>query len=250
MEAERPRVKPHQTLSDYYEKDSDKDAFLSELFNASAIHYDRILRYGFFGMGGNYRFRTLKRAGLLPGMRVLDVACGTAGVMREASRITPFSHIVGLDPSEGMLAVARSKFPEATFWHNRAESIPSGNEQFDFLVMGYALRHVRTFDEAFQEYFRVLKPGGKLLIMEISRPQSRIGYLLAKGYLKHFVPTLAFIICRDRGAREMMRYFCDSINACAKRETILEALEQAGFQATAWRTELGIFSAYTASKPE
>ncbi len=250
MQDAHPSVKPHEVLTEYYDKDSEKEKFLREMFDTSAKHYDRILRYGFFGMGGHYRYRSLKQAGLRPGMRVLDIACGTGGVMQQAFRITPLSNIVGLDPSEGMLNVARGKFPDATFWHERAESIPSADKEFDFLVMGYALRHVSTFDEAFREYFRVLKPGGKVLLMEISRPRSHVGYLLAKLYLKQFVPALSFVICRDRAARKMMRYFCDSINACASRAVIVESLKQAGFEAAQCRTELGLFSAFTARKPD
>ena len=169
--------------------------------------------------------------------------------MQQAGKIASPSLIVGLDPSEGMLEVARAKFPESIFWHASAEAIPSPDEQFDFIVMGYALRHVRTFEAAFSEYFRVLKPGGKVLIMEISRPRSKLGYWLAKFYLKQLVPTLAYVICRDKGAREMMRYFCDSINACASREEILGALESVGFEACSNHAELGLFSAFTCVKP-
>lgn len=249
MQGESEGVRPHPALTAYYESDADKAAYLRGMFNASARHYDRVLHYGFFGLGSRYRRRALQRAGLRPGMRALDVACGTGGVLQQASGITGRSDLVGLDPSEGMLEVARSKFPEATFWRAEAESIPCGDAQFDFLMMGYGLRHVRTFDEAFREYFRVLKPGGRVLVMEISRPRSVVGYHLAKFYLKQLVPTLAFVICRDEQAREMMRYFCDSINACASREAILAALERAGFADCQNHSELGLFSAFTGRKP-
>ncbi len=249
MQAREEPASPHQILTDYYATPEDKHTYLDVLFTTSAQHYDRILRYGFLGLGGIHRLRALRRAGLQPGMRVLDVACGTAAVMQQAAKITPISQIVGLDPSAGMLKVARSKFPEATFWQAQAEAIPSPDGAFHFLVMGYGLRHVDSLTATFREYLRVLKPGGKVLILEISRPGSTVGYAFAKAYLKHFLPTLALITCQDKGAREMMRYFWDSIDACASRETILGALATAGFETAQHQCELGMFSAFSAIKP-
>ncbi|MEX2382808.1 MAG: class I SAM-dependent methyltransferase [Opitutales bacterium] len=249
MQPENEPVKPHQALPEYYDSDSEKPLYLNELFNTSGARYDRILKYGFFGTGGNYRLRALRKAGLTPDMRVLDVACGTGGVLEQAAKIVSLDQVIGLDPSSGMLEVARRKFPAATFWEGSAESIPCEAETFDFLVMGYALRHVKTLDEAFQEYYRVLKPGGKVLILEISRPRSRLGYLFARLYLRHFIPLLALLLCRNREAPKMMRYFWDSINACASREAVLDSLSRSGFQECGNTPELGAFSAFSGVKP-
>jgi demethylmenaquinone methyltransferase/2-methoxy-6-polyprenyl-1,4-benzoquinol methylase len=236
-------------LTDYYPDADGKQAYLQALFDASARHYDRVLRYGFLGMGGNYRLRMLRAAGLRAQMRMLDVACGTGDIMRLATRIAPVANLVGLDPSPEMLRCARAKLPAGTFWQATAESIPAAPASFDFLVMGYALRHVRTLDAAFAEFHRVLKPGGKVLILEISRPRHRLGYRLARLYFRQMLPAIAWVICRDRAARRMMRYFWDSIDACVSPEIILAALSRAGFQRCRNKRELGLFSAYSGSKP-
>ncbi len=245
-----PSRKPHEPLSAYYRSDDEKPDYLKQLFDTSAGQYDRILKYGFFGTGSAYRRRALQKAGLTGSMRLLDVACGTGVVMEQAARTVPLEQIVGLDPSPGMLEAARKKFPGATFWEARAESIPAPDAAFDFLVMGYALRHVTTFDDAFKEFFRVLKPGGKVLILEISRPASRTGYLAVKGYMKYFLPALTGILCWNRQAPGMMRYFWDSIEVCASREDILRALERSGFRDCRNNSELGIFSAFSGVKPD
>ncbi len=246
--SETPKT-PHEPLSAYYASEKEKPNYLKQLFDTSADQYDRILKYGFFGTGSAYRKRALARAGLQPGMRLLDVACGTGVVMEQAAKTVPLERIVGLDPSVGMLEAARRKFPEATFREGRAEKIPGEDNAFDFVSMGYALRHVETLDAAFREYFRVLKPGGKVLILEISRPHSRTGYLAVKLYMKYFLPALTLVLSRDRRAYGMMRYFWDSIEACASREDILRALERSGFQECRNDSELGIFSAFSGVKP-
>ncbi len=245
----RPHHKPHEHLSDLYKSDSEKTDYLNQLFNVSSHQYDRILKYGFFGTGGAYRRRTIENAGLRPDMRVLDVACGTGGVLWEAARTVPPDQLTGVDPSHGMLEASRAKLPGVTFLEGSAEAIPVPDNSHDLLVMGYALRHVRTFEEAFEEFYRVLKPGGKVLILELSRPKSRVGCLFLKLYLKYYIPFLALLLCRNRDAPKMMRYFWDSIEVCVDRETILRCLEAAGFQQCRNDAELRIFSAFSGVKP-
>jgi len=116
-----------------------------------------------------------KRNGLRPGMQLLDVACGTGLVAAEAAKILGSAEtITCLDPSEGMLAIARKRLA-ARFVPGRAEALPFRENSFDFLTMGYALRHVVSFEEAFGEFHRVLRPGGKVLILEVTKPSHRFG---------------------------------------------------------------------------
>lgn len=242
--------KPHEPLAAYYESDEVKPDYLKQLFDTSSQDYDRVLKYAFFGTGAAYRRRTIQSAGLHPGMRVLDVACGTGGVLQEVLKTVPAEQLTGVDPSEGMLAAARSKLPGVTFYEGTAEALPLEDKSIDLVTMGYALRHMRSFDEAFREFFRVLKPGGQVLILELSRPRSRVGYALTKFYLKYYVPLVALLLCRNRSAPRMMRYFWDSIDACVEREVILERMADAGFHACRNDCELGIFSAFSGTRPE
>ena len=117
---------------------------------------------------------------------------------------------------------------------------------FEFLSMGYALRHVGDLVTTFKEYRRTLKPGGKLLLLEITRPRTAPARFLAWIYFGLILPTLSFLITGSRDAREMMSYYWETIDACVPPETILEALEKAGFKNVNPRVEMGIFSEYQA----
>jgi demethylmenaquinone methyltransferase/2-methoxy-6-polyprenyl-1,4-benzoquinol methylase len=98
------------------------------------------------------------------------------------------------------------------------------------------------------EYRRVLKHGGKLLVLEISRPKSRIGLALTKLYFRDFVPFISRVATGSNDAREMMDYYWETIDACVPPDDILDALRKAGFKNVNRRVEFGIFSEYRAEK--
>lgn len=241
-------MRPHESIAGRYEDDEGKRKFVRELFNRSAPHYDRIGRIGFLGTGHLHRKRALQRAGLRPGMDALDVACGTGAVTRAiAELLEGQGRVCGVDPSEGMIAEARKSLA-AEFQIGHAEALPFPDRSFDFVSMGYALRHVADLKRAFTEYHRVLRPGGRLLILEISRPQSWLGLVLSRLYFRDILPRLSWLITGSRDARMMMSYYWETIDACVPPATILEAIQGAEFQDLNRHVELGIFSAYTATR--
>lgn len=239
---------PHKPILTRYESEEAKHGYVRDLFNRGAQHYDRIGKVGFFGTGHFYRKRALQKGGLTSGMKVIDVACGTGAVTRAILEIVkPDGSVLGVDPSEGMLGEAK-KGIQAEFKLGRAEELPAEEDQFDFLSMGYALRHVEDLVVAFKEYRRVLKPGGKLLVLEISRPKSKLGLFLTKLYFRDFVPFISRLATGSKDAREMMVYYWETIDACVPPDDILAALKAAGFENVNRRVELGIFSEYRAEK--
>src|SRR5262249_24742767 len=145
------------------------------------------------------------------------------------------------------LSVARTKLP-AKFVQGRAESMPFPDNSFDFLTMGYALRHVTDLETTFAEYRRVLKPGGKLLILEVTKPSGALSGFFFRVYFGRIYPALTQLFTRSRDAREMMRYYWETMDACVPPETVLAALRNAGLAEVKRNTALGLFSEYTAVK--
>ena len=152
-----PAHAPHAPLTEYYDSEAQRAPFLRQIFDSTAPDYDRIERAMAFGSGPWYRRQALLRAGLAPGMRVLDVGTGTGLVAREAVAIVGDPTLVtGVDPSPGMLGAAH--LPAGVELKvGGAESIPAATASADFVSMGFALRHVPDLTPAFAEFFRVLR---------------------------------------------------------------------------------------------
>ena len=113
--------------------------------------------------------------------------------------------------------------------------------------MGYALRHVGDLDRAFSEYRRVLKPGGKVCLMEISRPKGRLLRGLLWFHISVLVPLMARLTGRHANVKRLWAYYGDTIEAALDPDTLLEALRRAGFDHVSCSVSLGI---YFASTPE
>ncbi|WP_018864447.1 MULTISPECIES: class I SAM-dependent methyltransferase [Thioalkalivibrio] len=244
-----PGYEPHPVLKDYYGDESEKRAFVDDLFDRTAPHYDRILRWGFLGTGQAYRRYALKQSGLQPGMDILDVATGTGPVAREVRKVVGDENITCVDPSRGMIDVARRSI-KARFIEGLGEQLPLPDKQFDRVYMGYGLRHVRDLHELFGEYFRVLKPGGRCMILEVSRPSTERQFKMARFYFRDFIPFLSRMLTRDPDGHLLMRYFWDTINECVPPERIMGVLEDVGFMDVQREVQLGVFSAYLATRPE
>ncbi|WP_455212159.1 class I SAM-dependent methyltransferase [Kaarinaea lacus] len=240
---------PHPPLKQYYADEDHRRGFVSWLFDETACHYDWIIRAMSFGSGNWYRKQALARAGLAENMQVLDVATGTGPVAKTASEIVgPSGQVFGLDRSFNMMKEAR-KIVSVPFIHSDAGRLPFPDNTFDFLSMGYALRHVDDLNGTFDEYFRVLKPGGTVLILELTQPKSSLGRKFVKFYLRRIVPKIARLGSRSKDAETLMTYFWDTIENCVSPDTILSAMNQSGFENTNRNCALSIFSEYTARKP-
>jgi demethylmenaquinone methyltransferase/2-methoxy-6-polyprenyl-1,4-benzoquinol methylase len=248
-----PAHAPHQPITAYYATEADRAGFVREMFDTTAEDYDRMEIILGLGTGPWYRGQALERAGLKPGMRIVDVGTGTGLVARGAARITgDASLVVGVDPSPGMLASAR--LPEGVkLVEGRAEAIPYPDASFDFLSMGYALRHISDLSVAFREFHRVMKPGAKLCLLEITCPEKAWSRFLLKIYMKGLVPLLALVFARKKNTRLLWRYYWDTIEACVPPEQVVATLEAAGFVNAHRHIDakgLSIFAEYQATKPE
>ncbi len=128
-----------------------------------------------------------------------------------------------------MLAIARRSLGIPVI-QGRAENLPVADASMDFVTMGYALRHVEDLAATFREFRRVLRPGGRVLILEISRPVSAPARTLAQLYFRQLVPAVCRLLSAGEEARDLMRYYWDTIEACVPPPVILAALAGAGFE--------------------
>ena len=239
------KAAPHGPLLDYYAAPGDRLRFVRELFDRTATSYDRINDGLALGSGGWYRRRALVQAGLRSGMRLLDVAVGTGAVAREARRITP--EVIGLDLSAGMLRVARANLPGVPLIQSEGEALPLSDASVDMVSMGYALRHVADLGVLFAEFRRVLRPGGRVLLLEIARPEGRVAHAVARFWLGRVVPALSGLLGPQ--SRTLMRYYWDTIEGCVPPAEILRQLERAGFAGVRCDVQLGLMRAYSAGNP-
>ena len=200
------------------------------------------------GSGGRYRRQALERAGLVAGMNVLDVGAGTGLVTKQAVAIVgQQGHVTAVDPSPGMLLAGALPGQVCTVT-GMAEQLPFAASQFDFLSMGYALRHVSDLIATFGEYHRVLKPGGRVCILEITPPRGRAAAAILRAYMRTVVPALTRIVARHADTPMLMRYYWDTIEACVPPAELVAALQAAGFRDVKRHVELSIFSEYQAIK--
>ncbi len=240
---------PIPVLPSYFKNNEEKTRFLSGIFDRTAPDYDRMERLLGLGSGSWYRRQALQRAGLTAGMRVIDVAVGTGFVAREAVHIVGEPGlVVGVDPSPGMLNSAKVP-PGVRLVEGRAEAIPFPDQSFDFLSMGFALRHISSLSVAFGEFHRVLKPGARICILEITAPKSRFGNALLKLYMRAIVPTLGRLFTRSDATAQLWRYYWDTIEACVPAESVIATLQSCGFEDVQRSVSHGIFSEYQARRP-
>ncbi|MCD6035162.1 MAG: methyltransferase type 11 [Rickettsiales bacterium] len=237
-------MEPHPVLAAHYAEKDAKQPFLRKVFDEAAPYYEGIAKWGWFGSGQWYRKEALKRAGLTPGMKVLDVASGTGPTARAIHDIVQDTSLITcLEPSAGMIAesekLLKCKHIQAT-----ANDMPVESNAYDFLTMGFALRHVEDLEGAFREYHRALKSGGKVLILDVTTPKSKVGYIFMKLYFKHILPFFTKIFTGSEPARYLMAYYWETMDNMVPSETVTALLEKVGFTNVKLRVQLGIFSEY------
>ena len=245
------QLRPHPDLQRYYQGgETGRRVFVRDIFDTTAGDYDRVERMMALGTGAWYRRRALERSGLVAGMRVLDVAMGTGLVAREAAAIAGSPSLVcGVDPSFGMVHEARRTLSVPVVL-GFGERLPIANGAADFLSMGYALRHLSDLRETFAEYVRVLRPGGRVCVLEITPPRHRVARWLLRLYVRGVIPVLTRLTVRHADTALLWKYFWDTMDACVPPDAVLAALTAAGFTDVSRFVELGIFSEYTARRPQ
>ena len=241
-------IRPHKDLPEFYAQRDGRPEFVTRLFDGTARYYDRISATLSLGTCRAYRKMALRRAGLEPQMRILDVATGTGLVAQAALDlgVSP-DRVAGVDPSRGMLDENRKR-RTIRLVQGRGEHLPFPDSSFDFVSMGYALRHVEDLGTLFREFRRVLKPGGRVLVLEITRPESRLAFAIARFYLGRLLPAIARLATGNPDAGRLLQFYWATIAECVPPQTILSALTGSGFTQVERRRMGSMLSDYFALK--
>ena len=231
----------------YYSRRDGKQSFLRRIFDDTAPHYERINSWGWFGTGDQYRRVALLRSGVTPEMRVIDVASGTGAVARALLKIVKSpEQVVCVEPSTGMIAESRKLLPEVRHLQSTTEALPVEDDSFDALTMGFALRHVDDLKETFAEFRRVLKPGGRAVILDVTTPSGRVPRFLFDLYFRHVLPGLSYAFTWKKDCYHLMKYYWQTMDEMTPPDEICQILREAGFEEVEHRRIAGCFSEFLA----
>jgi demethylmenaquinone methyltransferase / 2-methoxy-6-polyprenyl-1,4-benzoquinol methylase len=174
---------------------SSKAAVVEAMFDRIAAHYDLMNRLMTFGMDRPWRRRTVAALGLKLPALVLDLACGTGDFCLELAHAG--ARAVGIDFSAAMLQVARTRVADGSFVRADALRLPIRDRSFDGIVSGFALRNFADLPVALAECFRVLKPGGRMALLETDIPAAPILRMGHRLYFGGIVPLVGRMIDRE-----------------------------------------------------
>lgn len=205
-----------------------------EVFDSVAPSYDIMNDLMSMGVHRLWKRFTVEIAAIRPGHLVLDLAGGTGDLAALfAQRVGPKGKVVLADINEAMLRVGRDRMIDKGHINNitynlaNAESLPYASNQFDRVCIGFGLRNVTDKDAALRSMFDVLKPGGRLLILEFSKPTNPILDKIYDVYSFKLLPKIGELIAKDG---ESYKYLAESIRMHPDQETLKGMMEEAGFE--------------------
>lgn len=228
----------------YRTVDADKKAdMVAGVFDSVASKYDVMNDAMSFGIHRIWKQFTIDQSGVRPGQHVLDLAGGTGDLaIKLARRVGPTGSVVLSDINESMLSVGRDRLTDkgivgnVTYSQANAEELPFDDNAFHCVTMAFGLRNVTDKDKALASIFRVLKPGGRLLVLEFSKP---VLPLLSKAYDTYSfsaLPVMGKLIANDS---ESYRYLAESIRMHPDQETLKAMMNDAGFENTSYQNFTG-----------
>ena len=207
----------------------EKTQYVEEMFDEVASTYDLANRVMSAGVDVLWRKRMVKESGMSGESRLLDLCTGTGDVLFEFAKRCPGIHGHGFDLSSKMLELAKKKnrWPNLKFTKGNVLELPFEDQQYDAVTMAYGLRSITDQVRCFEEQKRVLKPGGRVLCQELSRPSSPIVRALYAPVLNIYVPVVGKLISGHATGYE---YLKETIRGFYEPQVILGFMEAAGLK--------------------
>ena len=216
------------------------------MFDWVAKNYDKANDLLSFGSARIWRKKVAKLVNSQPGQTILDLAAGTGSssivFLREGVKV------VAADFSNGMLEEGRKRHPQLEFVFADAAALPFADREFDTVTISFGIRNVEKPEVALAEMFRVLKPGGKLVVCEFSRIPNNFLHGLYRFYLRNILPTLSGLVSKTP---EAYSYLAESIDAWPSQQELVKIIESAGFESVSYLNQtLGIVAIHSGFKPK
>lgn len=237
-------------VTPYNTKESKKQQ-VTRMFDTIAPKYDLLNHLLSAGIDRRWRKQAIKLLEPHSPKIILDMACGTGDFSFEALRLKP-RNIVGADLSEEMLAIARQKAVKKkvadsiTFKKADAERLPFKVSTFDAVIVAFGVRNFEHLEKGLEEFYRVLVPGGRVVILEFSSPAAFPVKQLYNFYFKNLLPTIGRLVSKDKKAYS---YLPESVYQFPQGDAFLEILQQCGFHSVRQKKlGFGICSIYYGEK--
>ena len=212
----------------------EKQGLVANVFNSVAKKYDVMNDVMSFGIHRLWKRYTIDCSGVRTGMKVLDIAGGTGDLTEQFSRrVGPNGEVVLADINQAMLDVGRDKLRNKGIVDNveyvqaNAEELPFADDTFDIITIAFGLRNVTDKQKALESMFRVLKPGGRLLVLEFSKPVQPMLSQAYDFYSFNILPKMGQVIAGDA---DSYQYLAESIRMHPDQETLKGMMEQAGYE--------------------
>ena len=213
----------------------EKPIFVRNMFADAARRYDRMNRLMTLGQDQRWRRLVVDACNLPPGGSLLDVATGTADIALEALRQHPDAFVIGTDFTHEMMRIgqAKDKAGRIPFVEADALRLPFPDDSFDAACSGFLMRNVVDVAAAFAEQRRVVKPGGRVVCLEITRPGLPIWRDLFHLYFFHLVPRISALLSSNK---EAYTYLPHSTLQFPRPPQLAEIMESVGLKNVTWRT--------------
>jgi demethylmenaquinone methyltransferase/2-methoxy-6-polyprenyl-1,4-benzoquinol methylase len=222
---------------------SEKEHMVASVFHSVAKQYDIMNDLMSFGVHRLWKRFTIDASGVRPGNKVLDLAGGTGDLTAKFSKLVgKEGQVVLADINSSMLTVGRDKLRDKGLVQNidyvqaNAESLPFEENTFDIITIAFGLRNVTDKDKALRSMYSVLKPGGRLLVLEFSKPQHELLTKAYDFYSFNILPKMGELVAKDG---DSYQYLAESIRMHPDQETLKEMMSNAGFEQTSYHNLTG-----------